>query len=100
MLYFHSHIVADGSVIYIFRCETKSGGVAPTMRFAGTSCMWKSHMLLLPSNIIRLQCSPKGSAGHISGRHIIDRIGVGGGLHSRTARWTFVFPPRLGLNIC
>jgi hypothetical protein len=59
MLYFHSHVVGDGAVIYIFRCETESGGVAPSVHLAGTSCMWKFHMLLLPSNIIRLQCSKR-----------------------------------------
>jgi hypothetical protein len=38
----------------------------------------------------------KGSAGRISGRHIIDRIGVGGGLHSRTALLDFRISPPIG----
>jgi len=38
----------------------------------------------------------KGSAGRISGRHIIDRIGVGGGLHSRTALLDFRISPWIG----
>jgi hypothetical protein len=38
----------------------------------------------------------KGSAGRISGRHIIDRIGVGGGLHSRTALLDFRISHQIG----
>lgn len=37
----------------------------------------------------------KRFAGRISGRHIIDRIGVGGGLHNRTALLGFRISPRI-----
>ena len=96
MLCFYSHVAGDGAVIYISLGNEVGRGCAECASRGNFLHLEVSHAAFtVQYNSFAMQ-PQKGSAGRISGRHIIDRIGVGGGLHSRTALLDFRISPPIG----